>query len=780
MIRALFTFLIVSFFMVSGLHSQDSDLNQFYDHLPYNQAISLAFGDDNIYAATPFSLFTYNLNDYSVERLTRVEGLNDIDISRIDYNNQENALFIAYKNTNIDLIKDGEIINISDIKRQQILGNKTINEIYMKGKYAYLACGFGIVVVDIVREEIHDTYKIGPDGSLINVYDFIYHPEDNHFYAATESGIYSADADSPNLAHFIYWHKDTTLSNNNAVYNQLVSHGKYVVTNKHGEEYDNDTILYKDGTNWIKLEAEEAQNHTNASNIRSNGDKLLISHTRAVRFFDDEFNFTGNIYTYGEGKVRPSPYDCWQDADGNYWVADGIQGLVKTQGNYNTEFIRPSGPAYPASFDMASFENDLWVASGGYQSDWSPSGLNNGAYTYLNGDWKSFNRRNMQAFDTIRDVVTVAIEPGTGERIYMGSWTQGLLEFSKNDGIQQIYDKSNSTLQGNLAVTGYVQVSGLGFDDENNLWVANTGVNDVLSVKKANGEWKAFNLGSQSSGSFIGEMIVDANNQKWLLTREHDILVFDDNGTIDQTQDDNVRILTSAQGNGNLPGSQSVYSIAEDLDGNIWVGTDEGVGVFYNPENVSAGEPVNAEKPKVEVDGYVQYLLSSEKVTSIAVDGANRKWFGTERAGVFLMSEDGTEQIKHFNIDNSPLFSNEINSMSITDNGMVFIGTSKGIISYKSDATPAPSSNDIFIYPNPVTKGYEGPIYIENLVKDANVKITDISGNIVYETTAKGGLATWKGADFGGERVKTGYYLVFASNEDGSEAIVSKILVIDQ
>ncbi|MCF8309280.1 MAG: T9SS type A sorting domain-containing protein, partial [Bacteroidales bacterium] len=165
---------------------------------------------------------------------------------------------------------------------------------------------------------------------------------------------------------------------------------------------------------------------------------------------------------------------------------------------------------------------------------------------------------------------------------------------------------------------------------------------------------------------------------------------------------------------------------------------------------------------------------------SIVVDGANRKWFGTQRAGVFLMSEDGTEQLKHFNMENSPLFSNEINTMSITDNGMVFMGTSKGIISYKSDATPAPPTNDIFIYPNPVTKGYEGQIYIENLVKDANVKITDISGDIVYETTAKGGLATWNGADFNGEKVNSGYYLVFASNEDGSESIVSKILVIDQ
>ncbi|MCF8339130.1 MAG: hypothetical protein K9I74_14230, partial [Bacteroidales bacterium] len=176
MMRKILTLLVFMLFLSMITSSQESGFNQFYDHLPYNQTISLAFGDNLVYTATPFSLFTYNQNDNSVERLTRVQGLNDIDISWIDYNNQESTLFIAYQNTNIDLIKGDEIINISDIKRHQILGNKTINDIYMKDKYAYLACGFGIVVVDLAREEIHDTYKIGPEGSLINVYDFTYHP----------------------------------------------------------------------------------------------------------------------------------------------------------------------------------------------------------------------------------------------------------------------------------------------------------------------------------------------------------------------------------------------------------------------------------------------------------------------------------------------------------------------------------------------------------------------------------------------------------------------------
>jgi len=773
MTKKLFIFLSIVLFF-HGIMAQQPRFDQFYDHLPYNKTISLAFDDNKVYAATPYSLFTYNKNDNSVEPITKIEGLNDIDISWIDYNEQENTLFIAYSNTNIDLVKEDEIINISDIKRQQILGNKTINEIYMKGKYAYLACGFGIVVVDIAREEIYDTYKIGPDGSLINVYDFTYHPADNHFYAATESGIYSADADSPNLAHFIYWHKDTTLNSPDARYNQVVSHNDYIVTNQSGDEYDDDTLFYTNGNQWQPV---ETSNHTNAFNLRSTGDKLLISYDFVIHYYDDQMQYVDHIFSYGDALGGPDPNDCWQDENGIYWIADGKKGLVRATGNFDVEIIHPSGPAFPNSFDMDAFGNDLWVASGGYQSDWSPSGLRNGVYAYTSNSWESYNASNTDAFDTIRDVVTVEIEPGTGERTYIGSWTRGLLEFTK-DGLQNIYNKNNSTLQGNLAAPGYVQVSGLGYDDEGNLWVANTGVNEVLSVKRNNGEWRSFNLGSQTSGSFIGELIVDDYNQKWMIMRGHKILVFNDNGTIDQTGDDQVRILTSAQGNGGIPGSSAVFSIQKDKEESIWIGTDEGVGVIYNPEEVFTSN-ITADRPKVEVEGYVQYLLSSEVVTAIAVDGANRKWFGTQRAGVFLMSEDGTEQIKHFNTDNSPLFSNEINTITINEDGMVFIGTSKGIISYKGQATePKKTNKDIFVYPNPVTRGYDGPIAIKNLVEDANVKITDVNGNLVYETFADGGQAIWDGANFNGEKVKTGYYLVFASNDDGSETVVAKILIV--
>ncbi|MEA3505609.1 MAG: two-component regulator propeller domain-containing protein, partial [Bacteroidota bacterium] len=511
------------------------------------------------------------------------------------------------------------------------------------------------------------------------------------------------------------------------------------------------------------------------SNIRNNNDELIVAFLYGVKKFDESLEQTYNLYSYDGMGIKSN--DCFYQ-DGMFLIADGNNGLVKTSGNWNSEFIHPSGPMSPNIFSMTAHESQVWVASGGYQSDWGNSSIKSGLYSYVDGQWSTYNKRNVPALDTISDIICIAVESGGENRVYAGSWGDGVIEFTDGE-VSNVFSKHNSSLEGNVGWQSAVQISGLQFDDDMNLWVVNNGAENVLSVKKSDGEWRSFDLGSQSSGSQYNEMIIDDNNQKWIIMRHHQILVFSDNNTIDQTNDDRSRVLTSTSGNGNLPGSSAVYSIAKDQDGEIWIGTDEGVGVIYNASEMFDNVGINAQRPLVEVGGYVQYLLGSEQVTAIAIDGANRKWFGTQRAGVFLMSEDGTDQIHHFTTENSPLFSDEIFDITINDEGKVFIGTSKGIISYRSNATPPAKTNEnLKVYPNPVVQGYEGPISISGLVRDASVKITDISGNLIFSTIAEGGQAIWNGENFDGRKASTGVYLVFVSNEDGSETAVGKIMII--
>jgi len=309
--------------------------------------------------------------------------------------------------------------------------------------------------------------------------------------------------------------------------------------------------------------------------------------------------------------------------------------------------------------------------------------------------------------------------------------------------------------------------------------VVNSSAPSLLSRKTPAGEWTAYSLGSAASGVEVDKIAIDLENQKWLLGRNLNLYVFNDNNTPDNPADDLTKKLSSNAGGGAIPGS-FVRSIAVDREGLVWLGTDEGVVVFYSPQNVFSGQNFDAQKVLIEQDGYGQYLLETETVTAIAVDGSNRKWFGTDRAGLFLMSADGTKQIAHFTEENSPLLSNSITALTLNDDGELFIATPKGLVSYRSEAVPPKETlSEVQVFPNPVYQNFTGNIAIRGLVENSNVKITDISGNLVYSTAAQGGQAVWNGYNFDGKKATTGVYLVFISNNDGTKTEVTKIMIVN-
>ncbi len=373
----------------------------------------------------------------------------------------------------------------------------------------------------------------------------------------------------------------------------------------------------------------------------------------------------------------------------------------------------------------------------------------------------------------------VVINPYDPNNVFFASWEDGLIEF-QNGEIQHVYNYTNSSLQASSPDILRTMASGVKVDASNNLWVLNSRVENILSVKTNSDDWYSYNLGASNSNIETGNLFIDSYNQKWIIPRRsHSLIVFNDNQTPEITADDEVRTLSVAVGNGNLFASQ-IKCVVQDLDGELWFGTNEGIGVIYSPRNVFSDGNFDIQRILVEWDGYVQHLLETEIITAIAIDEANRKWIGTKSSGLFLLSEDGSEQIYHFTVANSPLISNEITALAIKDNGEVFIGTVDGMVSYKGEATaPSTDGSNSYAYPNPVPAGYSGSIAIKNLYRDANVKITDISGNVVFETRALGGQAIWDGRNFDGKKAGTGVYLVFASSEDGSASLVCKILFIN-
>ncbi len=773
--------LIFIFILLSGqLFSQGIAIGEWRDDLPYYDCISVTDASPRIYCATPYAVFYYDKEDNSVQRLTKINGLSDIGLTVINYNKAYNTLVITYSNGNIDLLKNNTIINISDIKRAPILGKKNINDIYFIDKYAYLSCGFGIVVLDIDKEEIRDTYYIGPNGSQMNVNGLVKDNSDSLF-AVTDEGIYKAYSKDPNLANFAAWKLDPG-TDTTAIYRHIVSFNGQLVVTKTKSTYSVDTLYRYSGYKWNPW----VLDYDNpASALYSDNNVLVVSLNYFVKYYDAGFNLLGTVFTYYDYGA-PRPNDAITDRDSKLWIADTYAGLITTDLQQNSfSQVNLGGPLTSLVFGMTTIGGDLYIAPGGHDNSYVPIyEIPAQVYRFNGSTWKNLDANNTPGLAGLIDVVTIAVDPNDHKRYYAGCWSNGLLEFY-NDSLVMKYNESNSTLRHHSASTdpNDIRVGGTAFDSQGNLWVVNSHNNNSIS-RKSGSNWIGFSTPIIDQAD-LGIMVIDTYNQKWIQMRNttgnsYSVLVFSDNGTPENPGDDKSVKLNASAGNGAIPGN-TTFAIAVDKKGEVWVGTENGIGVFYNPENVFTGQNFDCQRPLVQQGAYTQYLKENEMVTAIAVDGANRKWIGTDKGGVFLVSEEGTQLIYHFTAEDSPLLSDRITALAINpETGEVFIGTDKGLISFKSTATEGGDKmGDVYAYPNPVKEDYAGLIAIKGLVTNAQVRITDVSGNLIYSTKAEGGQAIWDGKNFDGRKAKTGVYLVFAASDDGKEKIVTKILIIN-
>ncbi|MDX9932593.1 MAG: two-component regulator propeller domain-containing protein [Bacteroidales bacterium] len=768
--RKLLSLLCFQILTTGLISAQGVAVGEWRDHLPYSTVIDLAITGDLIYAATPYSLFYYDVPKWEMVRLSTVQGLSDIGISSIEYSDTYKTLVVAYSNTNIDLIlPDSSVFNLSDIKRKSIPGNKTINNIVINGRYAYMCCGFGIVVVDIVKKEIKDTYYIGNNGSHVNITDIEFFNDSIH--ASSDEGIFRAHSASPNLAYFGNWNK-MHVPVTNANYSDLEVFAGNLFTVQSNPSFNTDTVYYYDGNTWEKFAPFEGVENR-GMNVSEN--KLLICGYNFVNVYDNNLNSLGLVFQYGS--LIPNPNQAAYTNDGFLYIGDQNYGLVKTWAYWNYVILRPEGPFSSNAFSLSSNGNIISTVSGGYNESWGSLYRAAEISVFNNEKWNFYYNYITDGLDTISDFITVQTMPSDAAHIFAGSYGYGLVEL-KDGHVISVYDETNSTLSPVGTTPDRVNVAGLTLDSDNNLWIATTGNNKFLSVRKANGQFKTFTFSSAYSFSSASNPVIDQNGYKWIaLPRNEGVFVFNDNNTIDISSDDEYKKLTTAEGFGALP-SMSVYSMAVDRDNEIWIGTEAGIAVIYNPENVFDGGSYDAQQILVEVGGYVQNLLESEKVKCIAVDGANRKWIGTEKAGAFLLSEDGTKEIYHFTTTNSPLLSDDINGISIIpESGEVFFATTNGIISFRGTATdPNTSLDSVLVFPNPVMSDFNGYVSVSGLIENGWVSITDMFGTLIFRTRAQGGQAIWNCLDMNGDRPATGVYLIFVTNDDGSVTKATKLM----
>jgi hypothetical protein len=733
-------------------------------YLPYSNASKIVVAGNKIYCATDGGLFYYDQTDKSIEKFSKENGLSDTEISALGYSEESGITVIAYSNANIDLIQNNTIFNIAVIMQKQILGDKRIYSIMIQDKYAYLCTGFGIVALNLEKKEISWTNdRIGEGGVQIKVNDMCY--DGQFLYAATDQGIYQAEMkDSTYLQDFNYWKRLTDIPNFNKKFNSLAVVGGIVYASYQSEIENGDLIYYWDGEVWNTFSDFITDQCNQLSSCNGN---LVITARYHVRVYTSARQLIKFIFV-------GSPKSAYLDKNSVLWVADSEQGLIKNPDESPLNVLNPNGPSTIFVSDIAISDNILYMVPGGLSAAGNNLFRSGEINTFRDNNWRSNKKTEY------KDFYRIAIDPADPEHYFIASWGWGLFEYQK-DSLLEVYRDDNSTLQ--TVIPGdFFRLGGLTFDKSGNLWISNASVAEPLSVLKKNGEWVSFSLNNMVNSPFTGDIIETQQGYKWmLLTPGRGIIAIDDNGTIDNPEDDRY-VKFDVKDINNAIITNEVYSIAEDRSGNIWLGTNKGIIVYYNPSAVFEGENFYAQQVCVPRTGsdLCDYLLVTESVSAIAIDGADRKWFGTKNAGVTLVSEDGYTQIHNFTAENSPLLSNSITRIAINDkNGEVFFGSAKGIISFVADATgPSENFESVFVFPNPVRENFTGDISITGLLQNSTVKVTDLNGNLVFETISLGGQVLWNGKNFRGERVGTGVYMVFCSSEDGELSRVTKLLFI--
>jgi hypothetical protein len=750
-------------------------------HFAYNKVTQIAQSSSKIYAVSAGALFSVDKQDGNMEFYSKLSGLYGSDISRIAFDSKNQELLINYSNGNIDVMSSGGVTNIPDLYNKQMTSSKLINDIQFYQNKAYLSCNFGIIVLNMLKKEIADTYYIGPNASEVQVLNTTVY--NGIIYALTASTIYQASVTEPQLVNYQFW---TATSNfpGNGNFQRINTFNGQLILLRGGK-------LYKQGNDnlWTPILTGITASTFNVTNGRLN-----VFDATNIYLVDNQFNISTvpNI-----GTLTDAEYD----ADNSiYYFAGNTSGVISYK-QTGTEtpvinYYKPSGPAINMPWDMTFSGQKLFVVAGGrWASQYNYPGV---IMMFENGNWTNILNQDIQSKTGKQalDFINVAVDPADNKHFFVTSYGTGLYEF-RNNVFYRLYNESNSTIKSIFPGDSYyMRLDGAIFDKNNNLFLTNMNVVPGIKVRLADSTWTQLSYPCTNNIPTLGKILISNQNpnQKWVPSVRYTpgVCVFDDNGTIkDQSDDKSVFInaftIPEIGNNGQTVLTSYypsyIYTIAQDQNGVIWVGTDLGPFLFNNLSTVyDSGYTCSRVKiPRNDSTNLADYLLVNENIQAIAIDGANRKWIGTKSSGVYLISENGQQTIQHFTSTNSPLLSNNVMSLAINPvTGEVFFGTDQGIISYQSDASEAGSTfGNVYAYPNPVRPNYNGVITITGLVENTQVKITDINGNLVCETVSNGSLATWDGKDVHGRRVSTGIYLAICVNSDGTQNTITKIMFIN-
>jgi hypothetical protein len=736
-------------------------------YFSYYNITDLDESGNKVYAAAENAYFIYDIPTQTLQTVTSIEGLSGNKISKIYHSENYGLTCIGYEDGLIQIVMDNNqnIFSVVDIRDKISISpnNKRINNFFEFEGKLYISTDFGIAEYSLQNLEFEDSFFIGTNGSQIQINQITI--LEGKIYAATSlEGIKSADITSPNLIDFEVWQTEYTgnwkgvLNFSNTIF---------------GLRNNNTISTLQNGTASIFNAV-----GSNVTGFNVSGEQLVITAANQVSAYNSELNLEAFIDQLQDAEFS---INTSVSSNGQYFLGHSSLGLLNFLDSSTTVFseLSPAGPLLNRIFSLEATASDLWVTFGEYDQFLNPFPLNSRGLSHLTEEeWINIDVENL---NNARELSNVSIDPSNPNRVFVSSFFDGLLEIENNELIQQ-YDSSNSIIEGVPSNINDNRIGASVFDSQGNLYFTNSIAENQLKRLNANGEFVNIDMSDgylNPTETSSSKMVIDNNNNIFIGTLKDGVVAYS------PTTNTSALISSNIQGvefPDTFNANPNITALEIDQNSRLWIGTQAGLRVMSNPTAIfNENQNVRVSPIIIEdVDGLPQELLFEQFITDITTDGANNKWISTADSGVFQVSANGQDILNIFNVDNSPLPTNSVRTVSINQStGEVFFGTTSGLLSYSSRVTSGNETlENLRAYPNPVRPNYTGLVIIDGLTNGANVKITDVSGNLVFEEFVDGGSLQWDTRAFGKHKVASGVYFIVVTGEDQIETKVGKIMII--
>ena len=734
-------------------------------HFSYTTMKKVIQSNKEVYALADGVVFSLNKTDESLTEWNKSTGLSSSTVTQLGYDKKTDKVILCYSDGKIDLIdSDDEVTPMLDLFQKASSIPVTVNSLYVHNGRAYLSMAFGIVVLDLAKAEVEDTYYIGENASNVDIKAVTI--LNDTIYAISKEDLYAASLQT-NLVDFNYWHT-TPLPEAKSTSALFAAYGHlYIVQEQELKILKaNDWSIVADTLNWVNCT-----------------DGNIIACQYGVGLIEIKQEEIIPLIDY-------HPADAIFDPTNQcYWLAVNSAGICKLTGE-GKQFFSPAGPISNYGYRLKYIGNELFIAGG---ERWGVQKSRVGNFSIYNGrTWrKMYASTAYNALGVLpRDVVSFAGKADKPGHFFAACYGQGVYEYNDYKPVQR-YTHLNSTLQTAVSESpnNYTRTEGTMIDEQGNLWVLNTeNATSPINIMTPAGNWVGLSLvvnGNKTMLKTPWEIVVDQRDgrYKWIIDQREDqgVFLFYDNGTPTNNADDRcVKRKEFYDQDGLQIAPAFFYCLVQDKNNDIWIGTPTGLFIIPSTSDFfTSNECYRVKIPRNDGTNLADYLLGSEQVNCIAVDGGNRKWIGTANSGLYLMSEDGLTTEAHFTTENSLLPSNNILSIAIHPiTGEVFAGTGEGIASYCSDASEGRDDySQAYAFPNPVRPDYAGSIAITGLMENSVVNIVDEGGNLICKTRSNGGTAVWDGKNQQGKKASSGIYTALCNAPDGSHTAI-KIMVM--